>query len=136
MGNFGSNASSDAEPVAPDVSDDSVGADLKKFNDAAFESLLASMPPEYRDQLIRERDAEREARAPPPPPDDDDEAAPAVEYARVASAPLAASFRGEPVVVEVRGLASEKGRGLNGRKGWAVKTSGDRVKVLYRDGAA
>ena len=124
---------------------------MGSFHDASDggpipQHMLDSMPPDLRAMMDKHM-AGPTARGYPAA--FLDEASPPVEgldYGRIASAPMSwMTFRNakSPCYVRIGGLTSERGQGMNGKWGWAVKTIGKiadlapdaRLKVLYREDA-
>ena len=63
------------------------------------------------------------------------------DYARIASAPFSyGTYRTDPMYCVIGGLASERGRTMNGKRGWVHGRRGgepgERARVLYREGDA
>ena len=117
------------------ASDEKCGAQLGNYTEREFQTLLDSVPEEYRLKLIDARallEGKPVYEVPADFEDDPSDPHP-LAYSLIESAPLAdACFRnGSPILVEAFGLVSEDGLKLNGARGWAVKRVQHRLKVWF-----
>lgn len=100
----------------------------------AGHAALAGMPPQLRAMLAQMGPAQPRARGFPAAWRDETSPDESVDWARVASAPFSwMSHRGgRPLYCEIRGLQSEKGQQLNGKRAWVYRSvdgAGKTVKM-------